>query len=169
MPATQRPGRGPRLLPPVLAAVLLAAPLPGAGYLDAVAYHGEGIRPGVSAPPAGPPYDCNLGFIPVKPTVGVGSIIGNAWARCDVVPPEVHVFTLSLERRDKGGWTTMATNPPDPRIPAPRLVYEIKTPCVPGVWRATATARGSLFGNEFEFTDHSIERFVTAQDCARGK
>lgn len=90
-----------------------------------------------------PSTTANLGFFPVKPTVGVGSIIGNAWAEC-LVPAEEHALTLSLERYDKGGWIAAATNPPDPRIPFSRLVYEIKTVCVPGVWRVTATARGSV-------------------------
>jgi len=118
--------------------------------------------------PTGPLLDCNLGFVPVKPTVGVGSIIGNAWAHC-TIPPEAHALTLSLERLQRGaGWIAAATNPPDPRIPTPRLVYEIKTACVPGAWRVTATARGSVWGNPFEFTDHSLQRIVSAQDCARG-
>jgi hypothetical protein len=63
----------------------------------------------------------------------------------------------------------MAANPPDPRIPAPRLTYDITTTCVPGLWRVTANARGSVLGNPFDFTDHSINRFVTAQECTRGK
>lgn len=108
---------------------------------------------------------CNLGFIPAKPTVGVGSIIGNAWAKCDVAP-EQHTLAISLERRDGGAWVTEATNR-DHTIPAPRAVYAVKTVCKPGVWRVVATAAGSLGGNDFAFTDFSMERFVTPDDCAR--
>jgi hypothetical protein len=119
--------------------VVLLATLTGLGNpVTTLAHRG---LPGPAAEPTGPLLDCNLGFVPVKPTIGVGSIIGNAWAQC-TIPPEAHALTLSLERLPRGaGWIAAATNPPDPRIPTPRLVYEIKTACVPGAWRVTATAR----------------------------
>ncbi|WP_157122094.1 hypothetical protein [Nocardia violaceofusca] len=73
---------------------------------------------------------CNLGFMPTKPTVGVGSIIGNAWAACDV-PPERHELRLALQLRTRDGRQGQA------------LI-------------------------RFDFVDSSIERIVTAEECARG-
>lgn len=108
---------------------------------------------------------CDLGFMPTKPTVGVGSIIGNAWAKCDVTP-EVHHMTLTLERRDGGSWVSEQIAHSD-TIPAPRATYEVKTRCMPGVWRVVATASGTLQGNLFTFTDFSMERFITAPECKR--
>lgn len=111
---------------------------------------------------------CDLGFMPVKPTVTGPSILGNGWAKCDA-PPERHELTLSLERRERGtGWIEIASISSS-AIPSPRTTYEVKTTCHAGTWRVSATARGSVQGNPFLFTDHSIERFVTAQDCARGR
>ena len=39
---------------------------------------------------------CDLRFMPIKPTVTGPSILGNAYAVCDV-PPERHELTLSLQ------------------------------------------------------------------------
>jgi hypothetical protein len=58
---------------------------------------------------------CDLGFMPTKPTVTGPSILGNAWAVCDV-PPERHVLTLSLQYREGGAW-----RPPSPP-PATRFL-----------------------------------------------
>ena len=44
---------------------------------------------------------CNLRFMPTKPTVTGPSILGNAFAVCDV-PPERHVLALSLQYRQGG-------------------------------------------------------------------
>jgi hypothetical protein len=79
---------------------------------------------------------CDLGFMPTKPTVTGPSILGNAWAACDV-PPERHVFTLSLQYRQGGTWKTAESTTKD-AIPNPRQVYEVKTGCEPGLWRVHA-------------------------------
>jgi hypothetical protein len=121
-----------------------------------------GAAPATAAPANN---QCDLGFMPTKPTVGVGSIIGNVWAKCDMTP-KVHHMTVTLERRDGGAWVSEQIAHSD-TIPAPRATYEIKTPCMPGVWRVIATASGSLQGNPFVFTDVSMERFITAPECKR--
>ncbi|MEU1550217.1 hypothetical protein [Nocardia sp. NPDC005745] len=139
---------------------LFTAVLAGTALLSAAA-------PVAAAPvvPARAEFQCNLGFMPTKPTVGVGSIVGNAWAKCSVAP-EVHHMTLTLERRDGGAWVSEEIAHSD-KIPAPREVYEVKTRCMPGVWRVAATASGSLGGTPFAFTDFSMERFITAPECKR--
>ncbi len=109
---------------------------------------------------------CNLGFMPTKPTVGVGSIIGNAWATCDVAP-ERHELRLALQLRTRDGWQGR-TVVSDPGIPSPRLTYAVKSECVPGMWRVQAQAVGTLQGHPFDFVDSSMERIVTADECARG-
>lgn len=113
---------------------------------------------------------CDFGFVPVKPTVGAGSIIGTAWAQCDV-PPDSHVMVVSLQRRD-GGWQTIASSDPDRQIPPgppQRVAYQVKTACVPGAWRISATATGTLQGRSGTLTDYSLERIVSQQECDRGK
>lgn len=121
-----------------------------------------------TAAPATPIADkaCSLGFMPIKPTVGVGSIIGNASAKCDLTP-EQHVLTLSLERLDTGDWYPLQQIT-DTGVPMPRRTYEIKTRCTPGVWRVSASAVGSLQGIPFDVAAASMERFISADDCARG-
>jgi hypothetical protein len=117
-----------------------------------------------------PQKDCDLGFLPVRPTVGVGSLIGTAWAQCDV-PPDFHVMVVGLQRL-QGGWQTVASSPPDQQIPPGpprRAVYQVKTVCAPGAWRVSATATGSLQGRTASLTDYSLERLVSQQDCDRGK
>jgi hypothetical protein len=113
---------------------------------------------------------CDLGFVPARPTVGVGSLIGTAWAQCDV-PPDFHVMVVGLQRL-QGGWQTIASSPPDRHIPPGppgRAVYQVKTVCAPGAWRVSATATGSLQGRTASLTDYSLERLVSQQDCDRGK
>ncbi|NKY88321.1 hypothetical protein [Nocardia veterana] len=104
--------------------------------------------------------------MPTKPTVGVGSIIGNAWVKCDVAP-ERHELRLGLQIRTGGSWRTeqLISNA---TIPYPRATYAVKASCTPGLWRVQAQAVGSLSGRPFDFVDYSMERFVTADDCARG-
>ncbi|NKY48015.1 hypothetical protein [Nocardia cerradoensis] len=109
---------------------------------------------------------CDLGFMPTKPTVGVGSIIGNAWVKCDVAP-ERHELRLGLQIRTGGSWKTDQLIS-DATIPYPRATYGVKASCTPGLWRVQAQAVGSLSGHPFDFVDYSMERFVTADDCARG-
>ncbi|WP_219419121.1 hypothetical protein [Pseudonocardia nigra] len=104
--------------------------------------------------------------MPTKPTVTGPSILGNAYAVCDV-PPERHVLTLSLQYRQGGTWKT-ANSATSTAIPDPRQVYEVKTGCRPGLWRVHAGVVGTLQGRDFDFKDNSIERFVTADDCDRG-
>ena len=104
--------------------------------------------------------------MPTKPTVTGPSILGNAWAVCDV-PPERHVLTLSLQYRQGSTWKT-AESTSSAAIPIPRQVYEVKTGCRPGLWRVHAHVVGTLQGRSFQFQDDSIERFVTAADCERG-
>jgi hypothetical protein len=114
--------------------------------------------------------DCDFGFLPVRPTVGIGSLIGTAWAQCDV-PPDSHVMVVGLQRL-QGGWQTIASSPPDRQIPPgppQRAAYQIKTVCAPGAWRVNATATGSLQGRTASLTDYSLERLVSQQDCDRGK
>ncbi|WP_025351028.1 hypothetical protein [Nocardia nova] len=121
----------------------------------------------VSASPAhAAAKSCNLGFMPTKPTVGIGSIIGNAWAACDVAP-ERHELRLALQLRTRNGWQGQALIS-NPGIPSPRLTYAVKTKCVPGMWRVQAQAVGTLQGRPFDFVDSSMERIVTAEECARG-
>lgn len=117
---------------------------------------------------AEPIKDCDLGFVPLKPIEGVGSIIGTAWAQCDV-KPEAHVMTLSLDRRQGNDWVAAITAPPDPQIPPgspQRASYQVKTLCQAGLWRVTAEAHGyGPTGVPFSFTDHSLTAFI---QCSRG-
>ncbi|ONM50492.1 hypothetical protein [Nocardia donostiensis] len=108
---------------------------------------------------------CDLGFMPIKPSVGVGSILGNAWAKCDI-PPEHHVLTLSLERREGRAWVAIESTS-DATIPSPRHTYAVRVVCGSGPWRVTAHVTGSLQGRPFDFTDSSMERFVSADECTR--
>jgi hypothetical protein len=113
----------------------------------------------------GTKLDCSISFLPVKPTVGVGSILGNASAKCDAAPDE-HVLTLSLDQFQAGrGWVQMASTT-DATIPRPRATYAVKAVCQPGTWRVTAT--GNLWHYQFRFTKNSMTRIVSAQECARG-
>jgi hypothetical protein len=48
---------------------------------------------------------CDLRFMPIKPTVTGPSILGNAYAICDV-PAERHALTLSLQYLPGGTWKT---------------------------------------------------------------
>ncbi len=109
---------------------------------------------------------CNLGYMPTKPTVTGPSILGNAFAVCDV-PPERHLLTLSLQYRQGGTWKT-AESATSTAIPNPRAVYEVNTGCRPGLWRVNASVVGTLQERDFEFEDNGIERFITADDCDRG-
>jgi hypothetical protein len=110
---------------------------------------------------------CNLGFMPTKPTVTGPSILGNAFAVCDV-PPERHVLTLSLQYRQGDTCKTAESTTSDAIPTRQRQVYEVKTRCRPGLWRVHAGVVGTLQGRDFEFEDNSIERFVTADGCGRG-
>jgi hypothetical protein len=109
---------------------------------------------------------CDLRFMPIKPTVTGPSILGNAYAVCDV-PPERHELTLSLQYRQGGTWKTAESTTKD-AIPNPRQVYEVKTGCEPGPWRVHAHVVGTLQGRAFEFQDNSVERLVRADECERG-
>jgi hypothetical protein len=84
---------------------------------------------------------CDLRFMPIKPTVTGPSILGNAYAVCDV-PPERHELTLSLQYRQGGTWKTAESTTKD-AIPNPRQVYEVKTGCEPGPWRVHAHVVGT--------------------------
>lgn len=112
--------------------------------------------------------DCDLGFIPNKPMLGVGTIIGNAWASCDV-PPEQHEMHLGLDFRQGGGQWQGVVLRSDPRIPTKaRMSYIVKANSVPGAWRVEAEATGTLRGRPFKFADFSEARIVSAAECARG-
>ena len=93
------------------------------------------------------------------------SVLGHALAVCDV-PPERHALTLSPQYRQGGTWKT-AESATGAAIPNPRAVYEVKTGCRPGLWRVHAGVVGPVQGRDFEFEDRSVERFLTADDCAR--
>jgi hypothetical protein len=83
------------------------------------------------------------------------------------VAPGEHVLTLSLDHLQSGrGWVSIVSKV-DPTIPRPTVVYQVKAPCVPGPWRMTATAAGSLWHQPFRFTKHSVTRAVSVRDCAR--
>jgi len=111
--------------------------------------------------------DCDMGFMPLTPTVGVGTVIGSAWAACDV-PPEQHEMRLALDIREGGQWQTVEMIRDD-RIPTPqRMSYIVKARCQPGYWRIEAVAVGSLQGHHFEFPQFSMPRSITPADCARG-
>lgn len=111
--------------------------------------------------------DCDLGFVPDKPIVGVGSIIGSAWAQCDV-PPEQHEMHLGLDIRRGGQWVGVVLES-NHKIPGvARTPYTVKTQCEPGLWRVEAEAVGILQGHPFKYAKFSAERFVNADDCARG-
>jgi hypothetical protein len=109
---------------------------------------------------------CDLRFMPIKPTVTGPSILGNAYAVCDV-PPERHELTLSLQYLQGGTWKTAESTAKD-AIPNPRQVYEVKTGCRPGPWRVHAHVVGTLQGRAFEFEDNCVERLVRADECERG-
>lgn len=111
---------------------------------------------------------CGLGFMPTKPMVGVGSIIATAKVTCDV-PPERHELRLSLDIFVRGeGWQTQKMDSFD-QIPHPTEVYQTKTACMPGTWRIQAEAVGSLNGKPFDYATNSMEAFVTAEQCRRGR
>lgn len=111
---------------------------------------------------------CDMGFMPLKPTVGVGTVIGSAWASCDV-PPERHEMRLGLDFREGGEWVGVEMIS-DERIPTPaRMSYIVKAPCKPGYWRIEAEAVGTLQGHPFKFPQFSMPRSVTPADCARGE
>jgi|GEM_PF-3456790 len=111
---------------------------------------------------------CGLSFMPLKPTVGVGSIIATVKAVCDI-PPERHELSLSLDTVVRGeGWQTQKMDSFD-EIPRPAAIYQVKTACVPGTWRMQAEAVGSLNGNPFDYAINSMETFITAEQCTRGR
>lgn len=111
--------------------------------------------------------DCTIGFVPNKPLVGVGTIIGSAWASCDV-PPEQHEMHLALDVRQSGQWVGVEMISDD-RIPAvARTSYIVKARCQPGAWRIEAEAVGTLQGHPFKFAEFSETRIVSAAECARG-
>lgn len=120
------------------------------------------------APTAHAANVCDLGFIPVKPTVGVGSIIATVKVKCDV-PPEKHELRLELDMLVRGeGWQTREFEEFE-QIPRPTATYQVKAACTPGTWRMQANAVGTLGGQPFDFSDASMPRIVTAEDCARGR
>jgi hypothetical protein len=157
----RRPGR--RRLARAAQAVILAAVAATLTLGSSTGIAQATILPGL--PVKALAKSCNLGFMPTKPTVTGPSILGNAFAVCDV-PPERHVLTLSLQYRQGGTWKT-AESTTSAAIPNPRAVYEVKTRCRPGLWRVNAHVVGTLQGRDFDFEDNSIERFVTADDCDR--
>lgn len=111
--------------------------------------------------------DCDLGFMPLKPTVGVGTVIGSAWAQCDV-PPEEHEMHLGLDYREGNQWVGVRLIS-DHRIPTvARMPYIVKADCKPGYWRIEAEAVGILQGRPFKYAKFSMARSVTPADCARG-
>lgn len=111
--------------------------------------------------------DCDLGFMPLKPTVGVGTVIGSAWASCDM-PPEQHEMHLALDYREGGQWQGVEMISDD-RIPTvARMSYIVKARCQPGYWRIEAEVVGTLQGRPFKFAQFSMPRSITAADCARG-
>lgn len=132
----------------------LVAAILGAGLLTAAPAHAANV--------------CDLNFVPVKPIVGVGSIIATVKVTCDVAPQE-HELRLALDSFVRGeGWQTQKMESFD-QIPHPTEVYQVKTACVPGTWRMQAQAVGTLGGRPFDFSDASMPRIVTAEDCARGR
>jgi hypothetical protein len=111
--------------------------------------------------------DCNIGFMPNKPVIGVGTIIGSAWASCDV-RPEQHEMRLALDIRQGGQWMAVQMISND-KIPGPgRTPYIVEARCDPGMWRVEAEAVGTLHGKPFDFADFSAERIVSVAECARG-
>lgn len=141
-------GRG-RTHSKVLAAGCVAVCVAGCGY-----------------PVVGGVQACELGFTPNKPLVTGPSVIGQAYATCQV-PPERHRMTVTLEYKAAGmpGWVTKADRSDD-RIPGTgRTVYQVKAGCLPGAWRTKAHATGSLQGRTFDVSDTSIERRVAERDC----
>jgi len=112
--------------------------------------------------------DCSIGFMPVKPTVGVGSIIATVRVECDV-PPQEHHLHLELQVLVRGeGWQGQRMETFD-QIPYPAATFQTKTECVPGMWRELAQAEGSLEGKPFDYVTTSMETSVTAEQCARGR
>jgi hypothetical protein len=110
---------------------------------------------------------CALKFMPTKPMVGVGSIIATAGVTCDV-PPEQHELRLALDMFVSGeGWQTEKMDSFD-QIPRPNATYQVKTACVPGMWRMQAEAVGTLGGKPFDYAVNSMPRRIVAQECARG-
>lgn len=111
--------------------------------------------------------DCDFGFVPNKPFVGVGTVNASAWAQCDI-PPERHEMRLGLDIREGGQWQVVRLET-DKRIPTvARMSYILKVPCRPGAWRIEAEAVGTLHGRPFDFPGFSETRIVSAADCARG-
>lgn len=111
--------------------------------------------------------DCSMGSMPLKPMVGVGTVIGSAWASCDI-PPQEHEMRLALDFREGGQWQGVEMISDD-RIPIPaRMSYIVKARCVPGAWRIEAQAVGTLQGKPFDFAEFSDSRIVSAAECARG-
>lgn len=114
----------------------------------------------------GPPKACDF-----RPEVKIEErlVVGTATARCDV-PPEEHDFELELQY---GGpkferWETQRTDK-SRRIPRPGDPVTVTTRfmCLPGKWRAYASAVGvGPNGDTFAFSDFEVQE-VTMDDCRR--
>ncbi|WP_130342774.1 hypothetical protein [Herbihabitans rhizosphaerae] len=102
----------------------------------------------------------------------LGNLTIDAKARveCDM-SPGTHLVTMTLERLVSGTWLHRETSDPDQRIPGPGkpLTYMVAVnECVPGRWRATATAQGKLKGKPFHFTDEKQSDIPKAK-CEVGR
>jgi hypothetical protein len=85
--------------------------------------------------------------------------------------PDAHTVFATLDLQDESGaWTPQAVvEEPDHRIPKPggiETYYVTHPACVPGSWRATATATGSMIRRSFEYTT-SRTATVTPEKCRR--
>jgi hypothetical protein len=88
------------------------------------------------------------------------------WAQCGPPPPTTHHLVLSLEWKVRGAdWSAAAQQISD-RIPGVgRTPFQVKAPCVAGIWRIKAEVSGLFEGKNYAFSDTSQERVVGIDAC----
>jgi hypothetical protein len=101
---------------------------------------------------------------------GNGRIVGAAFTIC-VTPPQRHVLTVSLERRDANAKWLIRAKETGSTIPGAnfklRKQVAVGTACSPGHWRVRAHTVGRYKGKPYTAENVSIERTVSRRDCER--
>ena len=112
---------------------------------------------------------CELGFLPTQPTVTGPNVLGTMWAKCAPDRPATHHLVLSLEWRVRGSnWSASSQEVSDTVPGASRTSYQVKAPCVAGIWRIKAEVAATFQGRSFNVTETSQERLVGADACRPG-
>ncbi|WP_283139322.1 hypothetical protein [Rhizohabitans arisaemae] len=126
---------------------------------------------------AGPPQPSGVGFncethfdFGSQARPGNGRIVGAAFTIC-VTPPQRHVLTVSLERRDTNAKWLIRAKETSSTIPGVnfkvRKQVTVGTACSPGHWRVRARTVGRYKGKPYTAENASIERTVSRRDCER--